>query len=237
MTVIAALSGGTIAALAVLLVLNLFAIAFGLSFLRANRAARAAATGEPPAKPVKALSRRDFFRGSLLTSLMVFGAEFGAGTLVFLWPSLREGFGATIPAGTLEDVRAEITDGGGVAYVGTGRFYVVRWDGRATEEADYEQAGLVAEGFMALYQKCVHLGCRVPFCGSSQWFECPCHGSKYNSAGEYELGPAPRGMDRFQVSVSEGVLLVDTSAVILGPPRGADTISQPPQGPFCVATE
>jgi hypothetical protein len=24
--------------------------------------------------------------------------------------------------------------------------------------------------------------------------------------------------------------------VILGPPRGADTIDQPPQGPFCVAT-
>jgi cytochrome b6-f complex iron-sulfur subunit len=235
-TVIAALSGGTIAALAVLLVLNLFAIAFGLSFLRANRAARVAASGEPPGKPVKELSRRDFFRGSLLTSLMVFGAEFGAGTLVFLWPALREGFGATIPAGTLDDVRAEIADGGGVAYVGTGRFYVVRYDGRATEEADYEAAGLVADGFMALYQKCVHLGCRVPFCGSSKWFECPCHGSKYNGAGEYELGPAPRGMDRFRVSVIDGVLLVDTSVVVLGPPRGTDTISQPPQGAFCVAT-
>ena len=28
--------------------------------------------------------------------------------------------------------------------------------------------------------------------------------------------------------------MVDTSQVILGPPRGTDTIS-PPQGPFCVA--
>jgi len=89
---------------------------------------------------------------------------------------------------------------------------------------------------MALYQKCVHLGCRVPFCGSSKWFECPCHGSKYNQAGEYELGPAPRGMDRFRVSVTDGVLFVDTSVVVLGPPRGTDTINQPPEGPFCVAT-
>ena len=53
---------------------------------------------------------------------------------------------------------------------------------------------------MPLYQRCVHLGCRVPFCESSKWFECPCHGSKYNGVGEYQLGPAPRGMDRFQVT-------------------------------------
>ena len=64
---------------------------------------------------------------------------------------------------------------------------------------------------MPLYQRCVHLGCRVPFCKSSQWFECPCHGSKYNSAGEYKLGPAPRGMDRFKVQITDsGDVMVDT---------------------------
>lgn len=236
MTVIAALSGGTIAALAVLAALNLFAIVFGLSFLRANRAARAAASGEPAAAPVAApLTRRDFFRGTMIGSLLVFGAEFGAGTLAFLWPNLRGGFGATIPAGAIDDIRNEIAEAG-VVYVGTGRFYVVPYDGSPTDDTDYATAGVAAEGYMALYQKCVHLGCRVPFCGSSKWFECPCHGSKYNQAGEYELGPAPRGMDRFRVSVSDGVLVVDTSVVVLGPPRGTDTISQPPQGPFCVAT-
>ncbi len=52
---------------------------------------------------------------------------------------------------------------------------------------------------MTLYQKCVHLGCRVPFCQSSQWFECPCHGSKYNKAGEYRFGPAPTGLNRFKI--------------------------------------
>ena len=64
---------------------------------------------------------------------------------------------------------------------------------------------------MPLYQRCVHLGCRVPFCQSSQWFECPCHGSKYNEAGEYQLGPAPHGMDRFAVKVEGGNVMVDTS--------------------------
>ena len=88
---------------------------------------------------------------------------------------------------------------------------------------------------MALYQKCVHLGCRVPFCQQSQWFECPCHGSKYNRAGEYADGPAPRSMDRFPVIVEDGMVKVDTSEGVHGPPRGTETIGQEqPEGPFCV---
>ena len=105
----------------------------------------------------------------------------------------------------------------------------------ATPDADYPAEQVTTDGIMPLYQRCVHLGCRVPFCASSQWFECPCHGSKYNFAGEYQLGPAPRGMDRFVVKVENGNVFVDTSTVVLGPPRGADTIDEPPQGPFCVA--
>jgi cytochrome b6-f complex iron-sulfur subunit len=235
-TVLAALSSGTIAVLVVLGVLNLFAIAFGLSFLRANRAARAARTGAPAAPARKAISRRDFNRRSLLTSLLVFGAEFGAGTLVFLWPNLRGGFGAVITAGSIADIKAEINDTGQPVYVGTGRFYVVPYQGSPSGDVDYEASGVAAQGLMALYQKCVHLGCRVPFCNDSKWFECPCHGSKYNEAGEYKLGPAPRGMDRFKLLITDGNVVVDTSEVILGPPRGTDTIDQPPQGPFCVAT-
>ena len=56
-------------------------------------------------------------------------------------------------------------------------------------------------GVTVVYQKCPHLGCRVPSCLTSQWFECPCHGSQYNQAGEKKGGPAPRGMDRFATTV------------------------------------
>jgi hypothetical protein len=42
-------------------------------------------------------------------------------------------------------------------------------------------------------------------------------------------------MDRFKITIDGDNVLVDTSEVILGPPRGTDTISEPPQGPFCVA--
>jgi cytochrome b6-f complex iron-sulfur subunit len=226
-----------VAAILAFVVLDIFAIVFGLSFVRANRAARETEDGqiEVAGKPVKSLSRRDFFRRSLLTSLVIFGAQFGGATIAFLWPNLKGGFGSLVDAGNVGDLKAEINSSG-VAYNGTGRFYVVGYDGSPSGDVDYETEGVAAEGIMPLYQRCVHLGCRVPYCGSSKWFECPCHGSKYNGAGEYKLGPAPRGMDRFQIDIVDGNVVVDTSEVILGPPRGTDTIDQPPQGPFCVAT-
>jgi cytochrome b6-f complex iron-sulfur subunit len=226
-----------VAAILAFVVLDIFAIVFGLSFVRANRAARETEDGqiEVAGKPVKSLSRRDFFRRSLLTSLVIFGAQFGGATIAFLWPNLKGGFGSLVDAGNVGDLKAEINSSG-VAYNGTGRFYVVGYDGSPSGDVDYETEGVAAEGIMPLYQRCVHLGCRVPYCGSSKWFECPCHGSKYNGAGEYKLGPAPRGMERFQIDIVDGNVVVDTSEVILGPPRGTDTIDQPPQGPFCVAT-
>jgi cytochrome b6-f complex iron-sulfur subunit len=234
-----ALTTGTVAVIVVLVVFNLFAIFFGLSFLRANRASRTATvpgtSGATPSKPVEVVSRRDFFRRSLITSVLVFGAEFGGGTVAFLWPNIKGGFGAKIAAGALSDIKAAI-EADGQVYNGAGRFYLVPWNGQTSEEADYVAMQTTAEGVMALYQRCVHLGCRVPFCGSSKWFECPCHGSKYNQAGEYKLGPAPRGMDRFRITIEGDQVIVDTGQVVLGPPRGVDTISQPPQGPYCVAT-
>lgn len=243
MTSILAISSGTIAALVAIAVLDLFAIVFGLSFVRARReqraaegAATAAALGERAPKAPKPVSRREFFRRSLVSSLVVFGAQFGGATLAFLWPNLKGGFGSVINAGKLEDIKGAIADTEQPVYSGSGRFYIVRYDGRPTENVDYEALGVTAQGIMPLYQRCPHLGCRVPFCQQSQWFECPCHGSKYNTAGEYKLGPAPRGMDRFKVTVTDaGDVLVDTSEVIQGPPRGADTLNRPQAGPFCVA--
>jgi cytochrome b6-f complex iron-sulfur subunit len=233
-----ALSSGLIAAIVVLAALNIFAVTFGLSFVRANRAAAAAAAGELPPKPAKGLSRRDFFRGSLLVSLAVFGGQFGFATLAFLWPNLKGGFGSVINAGALKDIQTQIQQSGNQpVYNGTGRFYIVPYSGQATAGVDYATEGVTTQGIMVLYQRCVHLGCRVPFCTSSKWFECPCHGSKYNEAGEYQLGPAPHGMDRFKVTVDgSGNVMVNTSEIVLGPPRGTNTVGGGgPAGAFCVA--
>ncbi|MGH2663125.1 MAG: ubiquinol-cytochrome c reductase iron-sulfur subunit [Actinomycetota bacterium] len=204
-------------------------------FKEAAAGARPRAEPEPEEKPKvkpQPVSRREFFRKSLLASLGLFSLQFGAASVAFLWPNLRGGFGSVIPLGLSPDaVKQQIQADRQPFYFGAGRFYLVAYDG---DGADSVYQGLTSEGLMALYQKCVHLGCRVPFCAQSQWFECPCHGSKYNRAGEYRDGPAPRGMDRFAVTVQDGIVQVDTSQIVLGPPRGTNTTGQNPEGPFCV---
>ncbi|TME80750.1 MAG: Rieske 2Fe-2S domain-containing protein, partial [Chloroflexi bacterium] len=66
-----------------------------------------------------------------------------------------------------------------------------------------------------LYQRCPHLGCRPNPCLKNFWFECPCHGSRYDRLGikadGARFGPAPRSMDRFSATVDGGgVLTLDT---------------------------
>jgi cytochrome b6-f complex iron-sulfur subunit len=67
--------------------------------------------------------------------------------------------------------------------------------------------------WLALYQKCVHLGCTVPFKNSCASFKCPCHGSHYNVDGEYLDGPAPRSLDRFQISFQGDNVVVNTGVL------------------------
>jgi len=90
-------------------------------------------------------------------------------------------------------------------------------------------------GYLLVDWKCTHLGCRVPPCESSAWFECLCHGVRYNQIGEYKFGPAVRGFDRYATRLIVGdELVADTRFRIPGPPRGTNTIDNPPSGPHCV---
>jgi len=64
--------------------------------------------------------------------------------------------------------------------------------------------------WIALYQRCVHLGCTVPFRDNCVSFKCPCHGSHYNVTGEWIDGPAPKSLDRFSMSFSGDDVVVHT---------------------------
>ena len=193
----------------------------------------------PPDAETVGVTRRQFFNRSIVVSFALGLSTFGAGMLAFLWPSGAGGFGSKIKVGKLSDIQAAIDDGEGFAYYPEGRMWVTNYPSAALDKAKAaysppELAGM-EEGFIALYQKCPHLGCRVPQCLSSQWFECGCHGSQYNRVGEKKGGPAPRGMDRFAMTVDGGVLTVDTGTVIEGPPIGTNTTGQEAEGPHCVS--
>lgn len=92
----------------------------------------------------------------------------------------------------------------------------------------------IDDEIVALWQKCPHLGCRVEWCEGSGEFECPCHGSTFNRAGEVRSGPSPRGMDRFVVAEADGVVAVDTGTVVQGPPAGSpESIDEPRRDGSC----
>ena len=176
----------------------------------------------------RGMSRRDFFRVTWLAGMGLGLGGFAAASLGFLWPTLRGGFGAKIDLGRVEDLKRELaTLPGGLKYFAEARAYLLLYDGNG---ADNVYKTVSQEGLLAVYQKCAHLGCRVPFCETSKWLECPCHGSRYNKAGEYQFGPAPTGLAHFPITVANGTVTVDTAT---GPPRGVLTIEQSPEGPHC----
>ena len=193
-----------------------------------------------PDEEALGVSRRMFFNRATITLFTVSLGAFGASVVGFLWKGAEGGFGSKINAGKVDDVIQLIRQNKGFLYLSEARAWVTEYpkDALGKGQAVYSGQAPVFSGMqagiVALYQKCPHLGCRVPECKSSQWFECPCHGSQYNRVGEKKGGPAPRGMDRFGVAITNGVLTIDTGAVFAGPSIGINTTGQEAEGPHCV---
>lgn len=179
-------------------------------------------------QPIGEMTRRGFMRRMIGWGVGLLSLEFLGGTFAFLWPNLKGGLGGDIELGTAKDIVAIFPDwakGQPYSYP-QGRLFLVNVpagedlvDGKPASVADPK------DKVLALYRKCPHLGCNIPpLCDKSHWFECLCHGSKYNILGEKRAGPAPRGMDRFPVTVGgNGVYVVKTGQKINGPPIGTAT--------------
>ena len=183
------------------------------------------------------VNRRQFFTRALGATFGAFVGLNGISYLAFLWPRLSGGFGSDIDVGAIADLQTEVilNDGSILPkFVPEARAYIVPFAESDISRSQFEGSGVVAGGLTALFQRCVHLGCRVPWCDASQGFECPCHGSKYNYVGEYEAGPAPRNLDRFAVEDQNGRLIVKTGTIIQTARAIAKTV-QYPQGPSCIA--
>ena len=148
-------------------------------------------------------------------------------------------FGERIDAGSLDHILSTIDSKHAPFYVPAARAYVNRFPDAqlAVAKKRYPEAihASLDAGVIVLYQRCTHLGCRVPFCSSSQYFECPCHTARFDRVGEQRAGPAPRGMDLMAARVEQGRLVIDSGTIVHGMPEGTNTIHQEPSGPFCVA--
>jgi len=203
---------------------------------------RGVAQYEPVDPEELGITRRQFFNRGILAGLGLGVGTFGVAALAFLWPSASSGFGGKFDIGSVSDIDDFIAANKKPFYNAGAKVYVVAYPKQDLSKATKAYSGTsyapiikgMQAGYVALYQRCVHLGCRVPFCDTSQWFECPCHGSKYNRVGEKKAGPAPRGLDRFALTVGGGTLTIDTGDIEIGPPIGTNTTGQQQEGPLCV---
>jgi len=141
------------------------------------------------------VGRRSFVRNAALGGVVLNLGLLGAGTLRLLYPNKTGAFGKTLSV-----PKASIPPVNGQPFTNSaGKFYLVHTE----------------DGVLALYWKCVHLGCTVPpFNQATQSFNCPCHGSIYNYEGVRIGGPAPRPLDYMSCSLSDsGDINVNTGAI------------------------
>ena len=195
----------------------------------------------PPDPEAIGVSRRQFFNRATVTLMTAGIGAFAAAAFVgFLWPTGSGGFGGSVAAGKLDNIKDGIKQGGGFFYVPEAKSWITEYPSDAVPAAEdiYQENLLVAmrQGIVVLSQKCPHLGCRVPECATSQWFECQCHGSQYNRVGEKKAGPAPRGMDHHPVTFSaSNDVVIDTGTRVPGVAIGVNTTGQEAEGPHCTS--
>jgi cytochrome b6-f complex iron-sulfur subunit len=149
--------------------------------------------------PTDHVTRRQFLAIGWTVAGLVAAGEAGAAILAFMYPRQETG---EVIIGSRQDVMKNLPDAKSkpdatFAITGrfTGRFYLSR----------------TPDGILALYLKCTHLGCGVPWNEQEDQFHCGCHGALYNRKGEVLGGPAPRPLDYFAISQKGNTLVVDTS--------------------------
>ncbi len=178
-------------------------------------------------QPVEGLSRRALLRRAVGTGIGLWLVEVLGGTIAFAWSAVAVAT-PRVRVGTLADLEAAnpglpVADGFPI-YVPAARAFVILVDpARGGWQPGVDATGDgTALNVRALSQVCPHLGCRPNPCLDDYWFHCPCHQSRYDrlgikAAGE-RYGPAPRGMDRLAIEVSDdGALTIDTGLIALGP--------------------
>jgi Rieske Fe-S protein len=159
----------------------------------------------PGAFEGETVTRRGLMTGGALAVGGLATAAFGLPALGF---ALGPNFSQTVPH-AWQDVGPE-ADFNKTTYVqkvidlvpliadsGKGTVYVRKYshviDGDTTDEP-----------YVAISNRCMHLGCPVRYVQAAQRFICPCHGGVYGQLGQVDGGPPVRPLDRFYTRVENG---------------------------------
>ena len=161
------------------------------------------------------MTRREFLYYIWGASMALAAAEATGLIIWFAIPRFREGQFGGIFSVSMETLPAKNAP---PANFPDGRFWLVNLD--TTVEQGQERMSLAPDeeepivGVAAIYKVCTHLGCIYDWNAANERFECPCHGSKYRLDGRRIESPAPRSLDRFELSaVDEAGQVLATAPV------------------------
>mgnify|MGYP001812926188 CR=1 FL=1 len=161
-------------------------------------------TETPPAPPRRGFLNMLWWALGALALAEVIGL-----VVAFLRPSRKAsqegGYGGSITCGPISDFAVNT-----VTAFQRGHFYLAR---------------LESGGFMALSRKCTHLGCTVIWDERKNRFECPCHASAFNLAGDVISKPATRALDYHRIIIENNIVRVDTSKRMKRQRFGVDQVT------------
>jgi menaquinol-cytochrome c reductase iron-sulfur subunit len=161
----------------------------------------------PEEAPNKRLpERRRLFTSAIRGLTGAICAGLGLPSLAYLLsPPRSQSADQWVDAGELSEFRT------GAPRVVT--FRRTRTDGWVVTSAR-ELAWVVAEAdgtIRAFSPWCTHLGCAYHWDAGSRQFVCPCHDSRFAIDGRRTAGPAPRGLDQYEVRQAGRRLWLRTS--------------------------
>jgi cytochrome b6-f complex iron-sulfur subunit len=197
------------------------------------------APAPPPATVLPKVSRRGVIIGSFWAAIGGTLALIGGSLVWFLWPRgvqklsgqhVLEVNANDLAPGSKQDVVVLIPNPRAPLESLDAKIFLVRFDAEQARLNGGEEGAI-----LALYRKCPHLGCTVPYNSTytfadpdnggqsvTGWFLCPCHGSTYSDAGRRVFGPAPRSMDVYPLEIAEdGTMTVNLDNAITGTPENA----------------
>lgn len=163
--------------------------------------------GWPGAFEGETVTRRHFM------TAVVMGAG-GVASAMFALPALGFALGplfeksthrSLLDVGAVDDFDSDgftpqvITQTAGIGEVGKMLVYIRKND-KPTDKQPWP--------FIAISNRCAHLGCPVRYIKAAESFICPCHGGTYNFEGEVTGGPPVRPLDRFETYVENGRVML-----------------------------